>query len=123
MSESSPRLLDYLEHIRDAILRIERYVDDLDELDFLQNDLVQDGVIRNLEVIGEAGRNIERDCPAWALAHPDVPLGLAYEMRNVLAHGYFKVDLELVWKTLQIDLPPLFRQVMDLLDEEVDNSP
>lgn len=123
MSESNPRLVDYLEHIRDAIERIERYIGDLDELGFLQNELVQDGVIRNLEVIGEASRNIERDCPAWAQAHPDVPRGLAYEMRNVLAHGYFKVDLELVWRTLQGDLPPLYRQVIELLAEELARSP
>jgi uncharacterized protein with HEPN domain len=50
-------------------------------------------VIRNFEIIGEASRNIERNCPEFAAAHPELPLIVAYEMRNALAHGYFRVDL------------------------------
>ncbi len=42
--------------------------------------------------------------PAFAAAHPELPLAIAYQMRNAVAHGYFKVDLEVVWKTLQRDL-------------------
>lgn len=72
-------------------------------------------MIRNFEVIGEASRNLERNCPRFAAAHPELPLVIAYEMRNALAHGYFKVDLEIVWKTLRNDLPGLRRQVEDLL--------
>lgn len=60
MSKDSRRLSDYLAHILQAIERIGRYTDDLDEVAFLQNELVQDAVIRNLEVIGEAGNNIEK---------------------------------------------------------------
>lgn len=71
-------------------------------------------MIRNLEIIGEASRNIERHCPEFAAAHPELPLGFAYEMRNVLAHGYFKVDLTIVWNTLQKDLPSLQKQVQIL---------
>jgi hypothetical protein len=56
--------------------------------------LIQDAVIRNFEIIGEASRNIERNCPEFAAAHRDLPLLNAYEMRNALAHGYFRVDLE-----------------------------
>ncbi len=46
-----------------------------------------------------------------AAAHPELPLAFAYQMRNAVAHGYFKVDLEIVWKTLQTDLPGLYQQV------------
>ena len=58
-------------------------------------------MIRNLEVVGEANRNIERAHPEFAAAHPELPLTLANDMRNALSHGYFKVDLEIVWKTFK----------------------
>ena len=57
MREES-RLLDYLEHILQAVERIQDYTEDLDEVTFLKEDMTQDAVIRNLEVIGEASRNI-----------------------------------------------------------------
>ena len=84
----------YLAHICEAIERIETYVADMDELTFLVNKLVQDAVIRNFEVIGEASNNIERHYPEFVVEHPELPLASAYQMRNAVAHGYFKVDLK-----------------------------
>lgn len=78
--------------------------------------MTQDAVIRNLEVIGEASRNIEHTYPEFAATHPDLPLTAAYEMRNALAHGYFKVDLMIVWKTLENDLPKLQAQTQALVE-------
>ena len=117
MSRDPQRLPDYLGHILEAIERIQHYVDDMDEVGFLNSKLVQDAVIRNLEVIGEASRNIETRFPGFAAAHPDLPLAFAYQMRNVVAHGYFKVDLEIVWRTIRNDLPPLHAQVRTVLAE------
>ena len=77
--------------------------------------MAQDAVIRNFEVIGEASHNIEVHFPEFAQAHPELPLAFAYEMRNAVAHGYFKVDLEIVWKTLRNDLSGLYAQVSDTL--------
>lgn len=114
MSRDPQRLLDYLRHILEAIERVHTYVADVDEAGFLSRKMVQDAVIRNLEVIGEASRNIERVHPDFAAAHPELPLALANDMRNALAHGYFKVDLEIVWKTIQGDLPRLYLQVQAL---------
>jgi uncharacterized protein with HEPN domain len=71
-------------------------------------------VVRNFEIIGEASRNIERHHPEFAAAHPELPLAIAYEMRNALAHGYFKVDLGIVWRTIQRDLPHLLELVRTL---------
>lgn len=105
--DKQQRLLDYLAHIQEAIERISRYVDDIDECAFLSNALVQDAVVRNFEIIGEASHNIEMRYPEFAQAHPELPLAIAYQMRNALAHGYFKVDFELVWKTIHQDLPGL----------------
>jgi len=114
MREES-RLLDYLEHILQAVERIQDYTEDLDEVIFLKEDMTQDAVIRNLEVIGEASRNIERHFPEFATTHPELPLASAYEMRNALAHGYFSVDLGIVWKTIENDLPNLHGQTQTLL--------
>ena len=71
-------------------------------------------MIRNFEIIGEASRNIERHHLSFSVAHPELPLAVAYEMRNALAHGYFKVDLSVVWRTIGEDLPPLLRVVVAL---------
>lgn len=111
MSRDPLRLADYLEHILEATGRIQSYCEDMDEATFLSNTLVQDAVIRNFEIIGEASRNVERVDPKFVAAHPELPLSFAYDMRNVLAHGYYKVDVAVVWKTIERDLPYLQEQV------------
>jgi len=115
MSRDPQRLPDYLGHIMEAIERIQAYVSDVDEVSFLSNRIVQDAVIRNLEVIGEASRNIERDHPEFAAEHPELPLTIANDMRNALAHGYFKVDLEIVWKTIEKNLPELHEMITEVI--------
>lgn len=100
-------LRDYLEHIQHAINRIQRYLQDIERAGFLANEEKQDAVIRNLEIIGEAAGNIQRHFPDFAMKHPTFPLKAAYGMRNVLAHGYFKVDMNAVWRTAERDLPEL----------------
>jgi uncharacterized protein with HEPN domain len=109
------RLLDYLAHILEAIDRIDRYAEGLSEVAFLENQMAQDAVIRNIEIIGEASHNIETHYPEFAVAHPEVPLAFAYQMRNAVAHGYFRVDLEIVWKTIHSDLPGLYQLVQNLI--------
>ena len=109
------RVPDYLGHILEAIRRIHHYVADMTEVQFLDDEKTQDAVIRNFEIIGEACRNIDSHHPDFAQQHPEVPWGFAYEMRNALAHGYFKVDLEIVWKTIHNDLPDLAHQIETLL--------
>ncbi len=108
------RLPEYLRHISEAIERIERYTEDLDEVGFLQDEKTQDAVIRNFEVIGEASNNIKCHHPLFVEQHPELPLNFAYEMRNALAHGYFKIDFEIVWKTIHNDLPELHQKIVAL---------
>jgi uncharacterized protein with HEPN domain len=116
MSRRDPqRLVDYLGHILQAIERIERYTEDLSEMAFLGDEMAQDAVIRNFEIIGEASHNIEIHFPDFAQAHPELPLAFAYLMRNAVAHGYFKVDLEIVWKTINNDLAGLYGRVQAVL--------
>jgi uncharacterized protein with HEPN domain len=87
MSRGRQRLADYLGHVIEAIDRIDEYTKGLDQPAFLSNRLVQDAVVRNFEIIGEAARNIQTRHPAFAAAHPELPLAFAYQMRNVVAHG------------------------------------
>ncbi|EKE09917.1 MAG: hypothetical protein ACD_16C00100G0079 [uncultured bacterium] len=107
----------YLEHILTAIKRIHHYTDDLTEITFLQSELIQDAVIRNIEIIGEASRNIDRHHPYFTADHPEVPWSDLYWMRNRVSHGYFSVDLELVWKTLEKDIPKLEEQIQKLYEK------
>ena len=111
MSRDPLRLGDYLGHILEAISQIQNYCEDIDEVTFLKNRMIQDAVIRNFEIIGEASKNVERVAPEFVAAHPDLPLAFAYDMRNLLAHGYYKVDVAVVWKTIERDLPFLQQQV------------
>jgi uncharacterized protein with HEPN domain len=111
------RAMDYLGHIVEAIDRIHRYVDDMTELTFLGDEKTQDAVVRNFEILGEAAHNIAAHHTAFAEANPQVPWLLMYTMRNRVAHGYFKVDYELVWKTIHGDLPELRAQVAALMTQ------
>ena len=117
------RLPDYLGHIAEAIRRIKAYTSNLTKSGFLENQMVQDAVIRNLEIVGEASRNIDRHFPLYRSAHPEVSWISAYEMRNALAHGYFKVDMEIVWQTILSDLDPMARAIHVLLDSLDKHSP
>jgi uncharacterized protein with HEPN domain len=109
------RVPDYLGHILRAIERIDRYTADMDEAGFLTSDLVQDAVIRNIEIIGEASNSIQRVAPEFATQHDDIPWLVMYTMRNRVSHGYDKVDLEIIWKTIHSDLPVLHVQVTEAL--------
>ncbi len=118
MTRDPQRLQDYLEYILEAIKRIEDYCADIDELGFINSQLIQDAVIRNFEVIGEVSKNIERLFPEFLAKHPELPLLVAYEMRNALAHGYFKVDLQIVWKTIEANLPNLETQITKIIKDQ-----
>ena len=109
------RLSDYLEHILEAIERIYRYIEHVDEVTFLQDEKTQDAVIRNFEIIGEASNNIKKYHTEFAIQHSEIKFNFAYEMRNALAHGYFTVDLEIVWQTIHNDLPELYKQIQALI--------
>lgn len=105
------RVPDYLNHILSAIERIERHTGDVDELGFLNSELIQDAVIRNIEIIGEAANNIQRVDATFAKVNSQIPWQVMYTMRNRLSHGYDKVDFEMVWNTICNDLPDLYKLV------------
>ncbi len=104
----------YLHHILDAISRIESYLQGVNEEDFQANPLVQDGVIRQLGIIGEAVRQLSRSVRE---SYPNVAWQDIAGMRNKLIHDYLGVDLEIVWQTAKEDLPELNKQIQAILAE------
>ena len=105
------RVSDYLRHILEAIRRIYTYLEDVSEVTFLQNTFVQDAVLRNIEIIGEASRNLTRYYLDFTQANSDIPWEDMYWMRNRISHGYFSIDFEVVWRVVEKDLPTLYEQI------------
>ncbi len=104
----------YLHHILDAIARIEMYAQGLDQESFNKNLLVQDGVIRQIMVIGEAVKLLSGELRD-KYAH--IPWQDIAGMRDKLTHRYFGIDLEKVWLTARDDLPALKAEVAKILEE------
>jgi len=91
----------YLEHILEAITKIENFVSGISKFDFDGNALIQDAVIRNIEIIGEATKKISKQ---FTQSHPEIPWQDMSGMRDKLIHDYLDVDLDVVWKTVEVDL-------------------
>jgi len=96
--------LVYLRHMLDAIEKIDRYLSDVDYEVFAANDMAIDAVVRELEIIGEAARNLSAP---FAEEYPEMPWRRIKAMRNVLIHQYFGVNLKVVWDTCHSNLPQL----------------
>jgi uncharacterized protein with HEPN domain len=113
------RVEDYLEHIAAAIERATRYLQPLHDLEeFQNNQQVQDAVIRNIEIIGEAVSKINSLAPDFVHQHPQIPWAQMRGIRNIVVHEYFFVDLNVVWTTVRNDLAQLKQQIDDLLTEQ-----
>jgi uncharacterized protein with HEPN domain len=102
----------YLKHIADAITQIERYLHEMSFEEFTTNRMLQDAVVRQLEIIGEASRNLPED---FCRLHPEVPWSQIVGMRNRIAHDYLNVDMEIVWDIVSHDVPILKLRVAELL--------
>ncbi len=100
----------YLQHVLDAIAKIERYVE-VGHDEFMAASHWQDAVVRQLEIIGEA---IKRLPSALTQQRPEIPWRRIAGMRDVLIHDYMGVDLEAVWQVTQHDLPKLRDAIEEL---------
>lgn len=101
-----------LTRARELIARIRRYTAE-GEAAFCSNPMIQDAVLRNLEIIGQIIRDLE---PAWLDAQdPGIPWKRIAGMRNQLAHAYLGIDLKVVWQVVAADLEPLDRALGNIL--------
>lgn len=101
------RRADYLQHMADAAAAALSYVDGMDKAVFLVDRRTQQAVLHNIMVIGEAATQLAQAAPDWVASQPQIPWQGLRGMRNRIAHGYFDVNLELVWNTLQLAMPDL----------------
>ncbi|BAP89373.1 putative uncharacterized protein [Burkholderiales bacterium GJ-E10] len=109
MSEN--RLTDYLDHMQRAATDACSFVDGLTKEDFLEDKRTQQAVIMSLIIIGEAATKVMDGYAEFAQNHAEVPWRNIRGMRNRIAHGYFDVNLDVVWETAQTALPELLRQL------------
>ena len=105
----------YLKHILDAIDRIEEYTRGVGYEDFMKTNLVQAGVIREIEIIGEATKRLTS---GFKERYSDMPWKQMAGMRDKLIHDYFGVDLDAVWDTIERDIPVLKGSITDIMVKE-----
>lgn len=105
------RLLDYLEHIQQAASDACSFVEGMSKDDFLQDKRTQQAVIMNLVIMGEAVTKVMDRHADFTQAHAQVPWRPMRGMRNRIAHGYFDINLDVVWDTVQTALPALLAQL------------
>jgi uncharacterized protein with HEPN domain len=104
----------YLDDILDAIEKIEKYVNGLTFEEFSQDSKTVDAIVRNFEIIGEATKHIPAETKG---KHPRIPWKMMAGTRDKLIHEYFGVNLQVLWKAVKEDIPPLKRSIKQLLQK------
>ena len=102
----------FLDHILESIVEIKKNTNNLTKNKFIKSVPIQDAVIRRLEIIGEATKNLPS---LLKNKNADIPWKKIAGLRDVLIHGYFSIDLDLVWKIIKKDLPKLKKQIEKIL--------
>ena len=108
---------DYIEDVIDAMNKSIEFVKDMEYEDFIHDDKTIFAVIRAIEVVGEAVKNIPEDVKK---GYSEIPWREMAGMRDKLIHGYFGVDLRMVWKTVKEEIPPLkplFEKILKNLEK------
>ena len=113
------RHLSFLEDMRVAAQRVRRYTKDSTFESYEQNQEKIDATLHNLEIIGEAAKNIPEDVRA---SYPNIPWRNMARFRDVLAHHYFGIDLETVWDIIENELPALLSELDTAIKNE-ENQP
>jgi uncharacterized protein with HEPN domain len=104
--------LTYLRHMLDAARKVEQFTQGMERSDLESDEMLSLAVIRLLEILGEASRNVSEDLRN---ANPQIPWREIAGTRNRLIHGYFDVDLDIVWAIVEKDLPDLSVKLNDLI--------
>ncbi len=107
MKRDELRAPDFVNHMIEATQRIERYTRGKTRQEFFSDLLIQDAVIRNFEILGEASKNLLEELPNAPSLFPEIPFGKIYGTRNQLSHGYFTIDFDIIWETIKNRIPKL----------------
>ncbi len=121
MTPNPLRAREYLGHMLDAVGQIQTYTRGKTAPDFLSDRFLQDAVVRNVEILGEASRNLLTSVPDAGEKYPGIPFTAICAMRNQLSHGYFAIDLDVVWKVIERDVPAL-RKELEAVIATIDKS-
>ncbi|MEW6468928.1 MAG: DUF86 domain-containing protein [Bacteroidota bacterium] len=111
----SPSLLDFLKHIEHECEFILKLSKDKTLQDIINDELLSKGIVRSLEIIGEATKKLP---PDFRSAHPLVRWEDMAGMRDILIHNYFGIDYEVVWNTITKDIPELREQLKSVIAAE-----
>jgi uncharacterized protein with HEPN domain len=114
---SGCRLPDYLNHMLEATQQACSYIEGMGKDDFLADKRTQQAVILNIVIIGETATKLLKDHETFLDQHPDVPWRNMKGMRNRIAHGYFDINLDVVWDTVQTALPQLLERLPAILED------
>jgi len=117
------RLCDYLDHMLEASLQACAYVEGLSIKDFMEDKRTQQAVVLNLILIGEEATKLLKEHETFANQHPQVPWRSMKGMRNRIAHGYFEINLETVWETIQTALPSLIEKLPAIRASAEEHNP
>lgn len=121
--ESGLKLADFLDHIAEASQLARDYVAGMSKESFLKDRRTQQAVVLNLMTIGEAAASVVNEHKEFAAAYSQIPWAQMRGMRNRMAHGYFAVDLHIVWDTVHTSLPNLQFHVASALEKLKQQSP
>ena len=103
----------YLQQINDFIDEIEKYIGDISFDDFEKSGLLQDAVVRKIELIGESAKRLSIEF--WEKYKNELPLAQAVSTRNRMIHQYDDIDLKIIWNTIKSDLPDLKRKIGEIV--------
>lgn len=104
----------FLEDIKGSIQKVQKYIEGASFEAFQDDSLTVDAVLRNLEIIGEASRNVP---PEIKSRYPDVPWARMIGLRNIVSHEYFGIDLSIIWRIITVNLPETMPLIEKMLQD------
>src|SRR3989442_696011 len=111
----SPSLLDFLKHIEHECEFILKVTDGKTFEEMMDDELLSKGIVRSLEIIGEAVKKLDDD---FKLSHPNLEWEKIARTRDLMIHHYFGIDYSIVWNIITEKIPPLHEYILEIISEE-----